>query len=164
MVSLDIRPDETYSEWKSRKLREKGPGFNVAMGQKKYKPEEGEKSAAAKRAKTNRNKGRRKQNLARKKLKIPNTKFRSMMGHEESWLGQVRVEVKAGKQVQTLWTKFKNAKAQSDANNTAIGNNKPFLFVAMPDGTTDGLVVMELDRLEETVFALLETWEEYDEE
>lgn len=163
MVGLDIRPDETYSEWKSRKLREKGPGFNVAMGQKKYKPDD-EKSVAAKRARTNRNKGRRKQNLARKKLKIPNTKFRSMMGHEESWLGQVRVEVKAGKQVQTLWTKFKNAKAQSDANNTSIGNNKPFIFVAMPDGTTDGMVVMELDRLEETVYALLETWDEYDEE
>lgn len=160
---MDIRPDETYSEWKSRKLREKGPGFNVAMGQKKYKPDD-EKSVAAKRARTNRNKGRRKQNLARKKLKIPNTKFRSMMGHEESWLGQVRVEVKAGKQVQTLWTKFKNAKAQSDANNTSIGNNKPFIFVAMPDGTTDGMVVMELDRLEETVYALLETWDEYDEE
>ena len=36
------------------------------------------------------------------------------------------------------------------------------LFVAMPDGTTDGMVVMELDKLEETVFALLETWDEYE--
>lgn len=164
MSGFDMRDDETYSEYKSRKLREKGPGFHVAMGQKRYNPDDPAKSEAAQRARRNRNKGRKKQNLARKKLKIPNTKFRSMMGHEESWLGQVRVEVKAGKQVQTLWTKFKNAKAQSDSNNTAIGSNKPFVFVAMPDGTSDGLVVMELDRLEETVFALLETWEEYDEE
>ena len=43
-----------------------------------------------------------------------------MMGHEESWLGHVRVEVKAGKQVQSLWTKFKAAKQQSDENNSAI--------------------------------------------
>ena len=85
-----------------------------------------------------------------------------MMGNEESWLGHVRFEVKAGKQVQSLWTKFKAAKQQSDENNSAIGNNKPFIFVAMPDGTTDGMVVMELDKLEETVFALLETWDEYE--
>ena len=155
MSGFDMRDDETYSEYKSRKLREKGPGFNVAMGQKRF-------SEAAQRARRNRNKGRRKQNLARKKLKIPNTKFRSMMGHEESWLGHVRVEVKAGKQVQSLWTKFKAAKQQSDENNSAIGNNKPFIFVAMPDGTSDGMVVMELDKLEETVFALLETWDDYE--
>lgn len=163
MVGLDdIRPDETFREWKARKLREKGPGFNTGMGLKTYKPDD-EKSDAAKRARTNRNKGRRKQNLARKKLKIPNTKFRSMMGHEESWLGHVRVEVKAGKQVQTIWTKFKKAKEQSDTN-TRIGDTRPFIFVAMPDGTSDGMVVMELDKLEETIFALIETWDDYDEE
>ena len=129
MSGFDMRDDETYSEYKSRKLREKGPGFNVAMGQKRFNPDDPAKSEAAQRARRNRNKGRRKQNLARKKLKIPNTKFRSMMGHEESWLGHVRVEVKAGKQVQSLWTKFKAAKQQSDENNSAIGNNKPFIFV-----------------------------------
>ena len=36
MSGFDMRDDETYSEYKSRKLREKGPGFNVAMGQKRY--------------------------------------------------------------------------------------------------------------------------------
>ena len=41
-------------------------------------------------------------------------------------------------------------------------DNKPFIFVAMPDGTSDGMVVMELDKLEETVFALLETWDDYE--
>jgi hypothetical protein len=81
------------------------------------------------------------------------------MGNEESWQGEVRVEVKAGKQVQTLWTKYQKAKEQSDAN-TRIGDTRPFMFVAMPDGTSNGLVVVELDKLDEVVFALLETWEE----
>ena len=81
------------------------------------------------------------------------------MGNEESWQGEVRVEVKAGKQVQTLWTKYQKAKEQSDAN-TRIGDTRPFMFVAMPDGTSNGLVVVELDKLDEVVFALLETWEQ----
>ena len=80
------------------------------------------------------------------------------MGNEESWQGEVRVEVKAGKQVQTLWTKYQKAKEQSDAN-TRIGDTRPFMFVAMPDGTSNGLVVVELDKLDEVVFALLETWQ-----
>jgi hypothetical protein len=95
--------------------------------------------------------------LARKKLKIPDTKFRGQMGNEESWQGQVRVEVKAGKQVQTIWTKYLKAKEQSDTN-TRIGDTRPFVFVAMPDGTSNGLVVFEIDKIEEVVVSLLETW------
>ena len=128
------------------------------MGQKTVKKREGW-SDNQKRGLTNKNKGRRKQNLARKKLKIPDTKFRSQMGNEESWQGEVRVEVKAGKQVQTLWTKYQKAYEQSDANRR-IGDTRPFMFVAMPDGTSNGLVVVELDKLDEVVFALLETWEQ----
>jgi hypothetical protein len=30
----------------------------------------------------------------------------------------------------------------------------------MPDGTSNGLVVVELDKLDEVVFALLDTWEQ----
>ena len=40
MSGFDMRDDETYSEYKSRKLREKGPGFNVAMGQKRFNPDD----------------------------------------------------------------------------------------------------------------------------
>ena len=29
----------------------------------------------------------------------------------------------------------------------------------MPDGSTNGLVIFELDKLEETIYAFLETWE-----
>ena len=50
MSGFDMGDDETYSEYKSRKLREKGPGFNVAMGQKRYNPDDPKKSEAAQRA------------------------------------------------------------------------------------------------------------------
>ena len=153
MKKIEWREDETFTEYKMRKHE----GMQ-GMGQKTVKKREGW-SDNQKRGLTNKNKGRRKQNLARKKLRIPNTKFRSQMGNEESWQGEVRVEVKAGKQVQTLWTKYQKAKEQSDAN-TRIGDTRPFMFVAMPDGTSNGLVVVELDKLDEVVFALLETWEQ----
>ena len=153
MKKIEWREDETFSEYKMRKHE----GMQ-GMGQKTVKKREGW-SDNQKRGLTNKNKGRRKQNLARKKLRIPDTKFRSQMGNEESWQGEVRVEVKAGKQVQTLWTKYQKAKEQSDAN-TRIGDTRPFMFVAMPDGTSNGLVVVELDKLDEVVFALLETWAE----
>ena len=152
MKKIEWREDETFTEYKMRKHE----GMQ-GMGQKTVKKREGW-SDNQKRGLTNKNKGRRKQNLARKKLRIPDTKFRSQMGNEESWKGEVRVEVKAGKQVQTLWTKYLKAKEQSDTN-TSIGDTRPFLFVAMPDGTSNGLVVMELDKLEEIVFALIETWD-----
>ena len=153
MKKIEWREDETFTEYKIRKHE----GMQ-GMGQKTVKKREGW-SDNQKRGLTNKNKGRRKQNLARKKLRIPDTKFRSQMGNEESWQGKVRVEVKAGKQVQTLWTKYQKAKEQSDAN-TSIGDTRPFMFVAMPDGTSNGLVVVELDKLDEVVFALLETWEQ----
>ena len=153
MKKIEWREDETFTEYKMRKHE----GMQ-GMGQKTVKKRKGW-SDNQKRGLTNKNKGRRKQNLARKKLRIPDTKFRSQMGNEESWQGEVRVEVKAGKQVQTLWTKYLKAKEQSDTN-TRIGDTRPFMFVAMPDGTSNGLVVVELDKLDEVVFALLETWEE----
>ena len=153
MSKIEWREDETFSEYKMRKHE----GMQ-GMGQKTVKKREGW-SDNQKRGLTNKNKGRRKQNLARKKLRIPDTKFRSQMGNEESWQGEVRVEVKAGKQVQTLWTKYQKAKEQSDTN-TRIGDTRPFMFVAMPDGTSNGLVVVELDKLDEVVFALLDTWEQ----
>ena len=139
MKKIKWREDETFTEYKMRKHE----GMQ-GMGQKTVKKREGW-SDNQKRGLTNKNKGRRKQNLARKKLKIPDTKFRSQMCNEESWQGEVRVEVKAGKQVQTLWTKYQKAKEQSDAN-TRIGDTRPFMFVAMPDGTSNGLVVVELDK------------------
>jgi hypothetical protein len=82
------------------------------------------------------------------------------MGNEENWGGQVRVEVKAGKQIESIWKKYLAAKLQSDVNNNAIGNTKPFLFVVMPDGVTNGLVICELDKFEDVVYSMIETWKE----
>ena len=146
------RDDETFSEYKARKhAGMQGMGQKNVKNKKDWTPQQ-------KRGLNNKNKGRRKQNLARKKLNIPDTKFRSQMGHEENWRGSVKVEVKSGKQIETIWKKYKDAKLQSNKNNI-IGDTRPFVFVVMPDGTTNGLVIFELDKLEETVYAFLETWE-----
>jgi len=149
----DWKDDETYSEFKSRKRAEKG---TQGIGQKTVKNRD-DWTENQKRGLRNKQKGRRKQNLARKKLKIPDTKFRGQMGNEESWQGEVRVEVKAGKQIQTIWTKYLKAKEQSDTN-TRIGDSRPFMFVVMPDGTSNGLAIIELDKLEEVIYSLIETW------
>jgi hypothetical protein len=150
-----IRDDETFSDYKRRKHEEKGLTGGMGLPNKKNKDAW---TPAQKRGLNNKNKGRRKQNIARKKLNIPDTKFRSQMGHEENWRGAVKVEVKSGKQVQTLWKRYLEAKLQSDKNNI-IGDNRPFVFVAMPDGTTNGLVVFELDKLEDVIYSFIETWE-----
>ena len=147
------KEDETFSEFKARKRAESG---TQGMGQKTVKNRDNW-SENQKRGLRNKQKGRRKQNLARKKLRIPDTKFRGQMGNEESWQGEVRVEVKAGKQIQTIWTKYLKAKEQSDTN-TRIGDSRPFMFVVMPDGTSNGLAIIELDKLEDVIIALLETW------
>ena len=157
MVSkeFDIREDETYSDWKRRKGEERGL---QGMGQKTVKNRD-DWSENQKRGLKNKNKGRRKQNLARKKLMIPDAKFRSQMGHEENWGGNIRVEVKAGAQVKPIWTKYIKAKEQSEENKR-IGDSRPFMFVAMPDGTSNGLVVIELDDIVNIVTALITTWNE----
>jgi hypothetical protein len=57
----------------------------------------------------------------------------------------VRSEVKAGAQIGPIATRFYAAKAQSDAAK-ALGDIRPFVMVAMPDGTTRGIVLMDLDE------------------
>lgn len=44
----------------------------------------------------------------------------------------VRVEVKSGKQVESLTRRFLAAEAQSEAQK-AIGDSRPFVFAAVPD-------------------------------
>tara|TARA_R100000655_G_scaffold99933_1_gene144112 strand:+ start:14915 stop:15400 length:486 start_codon:yes stop_codon:yes gene_type:complete len=153
----DWKDDETYSEFKTRKHAERGL---QGMGQKNVKNKDNW-TPKQKMGLNNKNKGRRKQNIARKKLGIPDTKFRSQMGHEENWRGEIRAEVKAGKQVQPLWNKYLKAKEQSD-HNTRIGDSRPFIYIAMPDGTTNGLICFELDKLDEVIQAFIETWHKAD--
>jgi hypothetical protein len=57
--------------------------------------------------------------------------------------------VKAGAQVAPIATRFHAAERQS-AQAKAIGDIRPFVMVAMPDDTQDGIILMRLSQ-----FALL---------
>lgn len=94
------------------------------------------------RGKRNRAKGDAKARRARKALGIAGANTR----HEELWGGAFRVEVKAGKQVGPIWTRFTSAEAQSNEARP-VGDPRPFLMVAMPDDTRDGLVIGRLSDL-----------------
>lgn len=107
----------------------------------------------------NRSKGKRKQVAAMKKLKIPNNKFRGADSDEENWKGNARYEVKAGKQHEQFARPFYKAKEQSDKNHEAIGSlSKPFVYVNMPDGRSDGIVAFQLSDVENACMALLENF------
>jgi hypothetical protein len=96
------------------------------------------------RGRRNRAKGDSKARRARKKLGLGGHLTR----HEENWGGHFRTEVKAGAQVGPIATRFNLAKAQSDAAK-ALCDIRPFIMVAMPDGTTDGIVLMSLSEFSE---------------
>ena len=93
------------------------------------------------RGKRNRAKGDSKARRARKKLGIGGANTR----HEEHWGGHLRIEVKAGAQVQPIATRFFAAEKQS-AQAKAIGDIRPFVMVAMPDDIQDGIVLMRLSQ------------------
>ena len=100
----------------------------------------------------NRRSGLRKQRTARKGLGIE-VRFAAQGGNEETWNGAVRVEVKSGAQAGPVWTRYKAAEDQSEANKS-IGDPRPFLAVFMPKDITDGLVVFRLSRLTDVLGAL----------
>lgn len=96
------------------------------------------------RGKRNRAKGDSKARRARKTLGIGGANTR----HEEHWGGAFRVEVKAGKQIDPIWTRYLLAEKQSE-HARAIGDVRPFLMIAMPDGSSDGLIVGRMSQLGE---------------
>lgn len=96
------------------------------------------------RGKRNRAKGDSKARRARKTLGIAGANTR----HEEHWGGAFRVEVKAGKQIEPIWTRYLLAEGQSEQAR-AIGDIRPFLMIAMPDGSSDGLIVGRMSQLGE---------------
>lgn len=104
------------------------------------------------RGKRNRTKGDSKARRARKKLGLSAT-GNAGTRHEEHWGGLFRVEVKAGAQVGPIATRFANAKAQSEASKS-LGDIRPFLMIAMPDGMSDGIVLMTLEEFAELVSLL----------
>ena len=103
------------------------------------------------RGRRNRTKGDSKARRARKKLGLGGYLTR----HEENWGGYFRTEIKAGAQVGPIATRFFLAKAQSDAAK-ALGDIRPFIMVAMPDNTTKGIVLMDLEEFAEIASILTE--------
>lgn len=101
------------------------------------------------RGKRNRTKGDSKARRARKKLGLAAT-GNAGTRHEEHWGGVFRVEVKAGSQVGPIATRFFAARSQSQASK-ALGDVRPFAMIAMPDGTSEGIVLMSLDEFAELV-------------
>ena len=156
---------ETYAEYKARKyagMQGMGqPNSNKnAAGECKNT---GDKKRSCKCRtcinRRNRSKGKRKQVLAMKQLNIPSNRFRGADSDEENWKGSARYEVKAGKQHESFAKPFYKAKEQSDANHKAIGSlSKPFVYVNMPDGRSDGIVAFQLSDVENACVALLENF------
>jgi hypothetical protein len=103
--------------------------------------------------------GKRKQRAARKALEqVTGThaaRFLGQLGNEESWTGlPLRVEVKSGAIAGPVWTKYAAAEAQAAAAK-AIGDTRPFVFIAMGQRTPDGLLVCRLSELARVVEALV---------
>lgn len=106
----------------------------------------------AARGRRNRTKGDSKARRARKKLGLGGHLTR----HEENWSGRFLCEIKAGAQVGPIATRFQAAKAQSLAAK-AVGDIRPFVMVAMPDGTSKGIVLMDLEEFSQIVLLLEQT-------
>jgi len=73
--------------------------------------------------------------------------------HEELWGGAMRVEMKAGAQISPIVTRYRTAEQQSEQHR-ALGDIRPFVLVAMPDGESDGLAVMRLSVLADLLAVL----------
>ena len=110
----------------------------------------------------NRNNGRNKQELARKLLKVPDNVTGRIPADEEDWNSEVLFEVKSGKQVDPIATRFYNAESQEFVD--TLGKKKPFSMVAMPTGTGDGIFMCRLSSLEKVVEGLQENWKKHEEQ
>jgi len=120
----------------------------------RFKAEKPERSETVnqRRGRLNKQKGHRKQSLARKALEElfgAEALFHGRKANEEAWTHlPIRVEVKAGAQVKPIETRFLAAEKQATAAK-ATGDPRPFCYIAMPDGTTDGLFICRLSVLKE---------------
>lgn len=98
----------------------------------------------------NRKGGLAKQRTAAKALGVQPGKF--VAGNEESWGGMFANEVKSGKQVGPVANWWRRVEAQVLANEPDHGaRRKPVRAVAMPEGMSDGLVVIRLSAWREHV-------------
>lgn len=107
------------------------------------------------RGRRNKRKGGRKQAAAVRALGIPRSNLSP--GHEELLGGTVLTEVKAGKQVGPIETRYLAYEAQAEAARS-VGDHRPFCAVAMPDGWSDGIVMVRLSNIHEFAAAIVEMW------
>lgn len=110
------------------------------------------------RGRRNRRKGKQKQRKAIKLLNLKPPKWKGRAAHEETLTNAVRIEVKSGAKAGPIDTFYRNVREQSDAAK-AIGDTRPFMGVAMPDGMSGGYAVIRLSDLAEVVEALVAEWE-----
>lgn len=163
--NVEWQEGETYAEYKARKYAGMSgigqPNSQKNMAGKCKNSGELKRSCKCRTCinRRNRSKGKRKQVQAMKSLNIPNNRFRGADSDEENWKGNARYEVKAGKQHESFAKPFYKAKEQSDSNHKAFGTgNKPFVYVNMPDGRSDGIVAFQLSDVENACVALLENF------
>ena len=163
---VEWESNETYAEFKAKKYAGRSgigqPNSNKRMAGKGPNTNEVKTKCKCRTCinRRNRAKGRRKQNIARKKLNIPNNRFHGADAHEENWATGLRVEVKAGKQVDGLVKVFYKSKSQSDLSHRAFGGmSKPFIQVSMPDNSTKGIVSFELDDIENVCVEVLKNFD-----
>ena len=95
---------------------------------------------------------------------MPDNKSGRIPADEEDWNSNVLFEVKSGKQVDPIATRFYNAESQSQEFVDTLGKKKPFSMVAMPTGTGDGIFMCRLSSLEKVVEGLQKNWNEYEEQ
>jgi hypothetical protein len=105
------------------------------------------------RGRRNKRSGGRKQARAARAIGVPRSTIKP--GNEEHFGGFLRVEIKSGAQVGPAWTRYLGAEAQSEASRP-FGDNRPFAFIAMPAGTSDGLLICRLSQVDDVVVALAE--------
>lgn len=100
--------------------------------------------------KRNRKGGLSKQRVVAKALGVQTGKF--VASNEESWGGYWANEVKSGKQVGPVANWWRKVEAQVLANEPDHGaRRKPVRAIAMPEGMSDGLVVIRLSAWREHV-------------
>ena len=107
----------------------------------------------------NRVEGRASQDRAKKLLGIPDSKL-GKDSDEEFWnSGNLRLEVKSGKQVSNTFSLFEKAETQSWDYEVSKDNPKElFSLMAMPNGTRDGLFICRLSQIEKIVNELKAIW------
>jgi hypothetical protein len=109
-------------------------------------------STNQRRGRINKQKGHRKQSIARRALEelfAIDAPFHDRKAEESRWTHlPLRVEVKAGAQVKPIETRFVAAEKQSTTAK-ADDDQRPFCFIAMADGTSDGLFICRLSALKE---------------